>query len=207
MGFLIDDGGGGSPILNETAMDFILEAGGTTIHCRNFATQAVLEVQPANTLEAFVNGAGIGVRLLGGGTTVITKLDLVTISINTIQVTQVLATAADEMNALYANVGAVGQAPVVVGGPVQTVNSLVGAPINFAVTGSNIVAIRWNFDLLPAGHDIAIINPGNNSSILGGADATKFPVGTYVITFTCINYFGSTTTQINLVKGLDLVNT
>ena len=60
MGFIIENE---SDNFAAVEMDFKIEAGGTTIQLRDPATLAVLEVQPANTLEADANGAAIRIQL------------------------------------------------------------------------------------------------------------------------------------------------
>lgn len=189
------------------SMNFILDAGGTSVLFLDILTGATLEVQSANTIQAVANDVNIRIQLTGGEKILIDALELATININGAQVTQVQAAAINELNSLFANVVLSGSAPVITSS--TTINSVVGANINYVVTSdpaSPFVAINWDFSALPAGHDITVINSGNHTTLIGSTDAAIFPAGSYNLSFTAVNYYGSTVVNLTLNKSAAFVN-
>ena len=193
MGFIIENE---SDNFAAVEMDFKIEAGGTTIQLRDPATLAVLEVQPANTLEAVANGAAIRIQLLGGEKILVDALEMATTSINGLQVTQVQATALTELNNLFVNVGAAGSSPVI--SNTTPIHLIQGQTLNMSMTGSSIVAYSWQN--LPSG--VVPVN-GNERNIIGGS---LLPLGTYQFTARATNYYAETVKQLELVVGTSFVN-
>ena len=189
------------------SMNFKLDAGGTSVLFLDFTTGATLEVQSANTIQAIANDVNIRIQLTGGEKILIDALELATININGVQVTQVQATAINELNSLFANIVLSGAPPIITSG--TTINSVVGANINYVVTSdpaSPFVAINWDFSALPAGHDITVINSGNHTTLIGSTDVAIFPAGSYNLSFTAVNYYGSTIVNLTLIKTTAFVN-
>ena len=205
MGFIIEKENNN---FGAVSMNFILDAGGTSVLFLDILTGATLEVQSANTIQAIANNAAIRIQLTGGEKILIEALELATININGVQVTQVQATAINELNSLFANIVLSGAAPIITSG--TTINSVVGANINYVVTSdpaSPFVAINWDFSALPAGHDITVINSGNHTTLIGSTDIAIFPAGSYNLSFTAVNYYGSTVVNLTLIKGAAFTNT
>jgi len=179
-----------------TSMDFKIETGGTTILFRDYTSQAIMETYPANSITAVANGVGIKVAFTGGEKTLVDALDLSTIKIDGSLVTQVQATAINELNALFANAGG-GNAPTITSS--ATINLPVGNSINFTPTGTNVVT--WSYDTLPTG---IVSVEGQHKTIIGGSGLSA---GTYNIVVRATNYHGSVTQAITLTVSATFTNT
>jgi len=194
MGFIIEKE---SSNFGAYEMDFKLEAGGTTIQFRDQSTLAILEVQPANTIEAVANGVNVKIQLLGGKKVLIDSLILSKISINSLSTSEVQATALNELNTLFANVGATGSPPIITSP--ATINLVVGNTLNFTMTGTDIVAYGW--ENLPTG---ILTVEGKLRSIIGGS---ALPMGTYNFIARATNYYGEITQNVTLTVGTSFINT
>jgi hypothetical protein len=186
---------GGAPNFSETAMDFKIDAGGTTILFRDFTTQATLNTHPANTIQAVANGAAIRVQFTGGQKTLVDALELATISINGVQVTQVQATAINELNALFSNVGVSGNAPTI--NPASIALTL-GNSINYTPTGTDMVTVTY--DSLPTG----IVEVEGNYTLIGGSG---LGVGTHDIIVRATNYHGTVLETVVVTVSATFSNT
>jgi len=170
-----------------TSMDFKIETGGTTILFRDYDNRATLETYPANSIIAVANGADIRIQFNGGERILVDKLDITNITINGVLVTQVQATAINELNELYANVGS-GIAPTITSS--TSLASIVGNNINFTPTGTNVVT--WSYDSLPTG---IVSVEGQHKTLIGGSGLSA---GTYNIIARATNYHGTDTKTITL---------
>ena len=179
-----------------TSIDFKIETGGGTILFRDYTTQATLETYPANSIIAVANGADIRVQFKGGAQVLVNNIPFNLIKIDGSLVTQVQATAIDELNALFANTGG-GAAPTITSS--ASIALTVGNSINFTPTGSNVVT--WSYDTLPTG---IVSVEGQHKTIIGGSG---FVLGTYSIVVRATNYHGSVTQNITLTVNPTFTNT
>ena len=100
------------------------------------------------------------------------------------------AETVDALNAVFGHTGgAGGVAPVITSA--TTVNITEGDTLNYELTATGGVGYEW--DSLPSG--VATVD-GNIRKLIGGSGLS---VGTYPITATAINYFGTDTASIDLV--------
>jgi len=182
--------------------DFAADSTNTAILFKDIDTGAIERTEHINTLVAAPNADGINltIQYTGAEVVIIDKLYLDKTYINGVLVTQVVATAAAELNALFAHTGSIGNAPTITGGPNITINLTHTFSINYVLTGTDIVAINWDISTtgtVPDGH---IFTPeGDHRRILGGA---SLAVGTYLLYVTVTNYYGSATATITLNVSL-----
>ena len=183
--------------------NFVLDSLNTAVLFKDIDTGATERTEHVNTLQAVGNADGINITIqyTGGEVIIIDKLYLNQTFINGALVTQVLATALTELNALFANTGgAIGKAPIITNSTTLLLTQ--GNSINFVLTGSNIVSCDFDLSGLPAG---TITRPNYKQfSLIGGSTLTA---GTYPIVCTAYNYFGQTSVTVNLVVSSAFTNT
>lgn len=176
----------GQFILSESdTLDFSLDPTGTTILLDNGDAHAV------NSIRAVSNDSSKIDILQHTGSAIIFK-DLVVsnATISTQALNAHLATAVNELNALFAQSGsASGDPPVITSS--TTVNMTAGDTLNYELTADNGVAYEWGN--LPVG--VTTLD-GNSRKLIGGSTLGS---GTYNVTATAINYFGSDTETISIV--------
>lgn len=174
---------------NDT-LDFQLDPTNTTILIDNGDNFA------ANSIFAAANDDGyIDILKHSSDIVIYGDLRVANASIDGVQVTQVLATAVNELNALFAQSGgASGDAPVITSS--TTVNLTEGDTLNYELTATNGVGYEWSN--LPSG---VVTVEGNVRKLIGGS---ALAVGTYNITAKAINYFGEDSETISLVVAAPL---
>jgi len=195
-----DNGGdiniSGNTLYFETQMYFSVEQTGIGIIFSD-SSGNIKRVYTINTIEAIQNSSGIKIQLNGGLYILINQLNLSTIYINNILVTQVLATAINELNGLFANAGTSTNAPTITSSASLSMNQ--GASLNFTPTGTDVVT--WSYDSLPIG---IVSVEGQHKTIIGGSLLVS---GTYNIELRAVNYHGVALQTIVLVISTPFVNT
>jgi len=187
-------------VLRYTAMNFVQDATVTTILFKDVTTGNILRAEPINSIQAVANGVDIRIQRTGGEEIFIDALDITTTYIDGVLVSAVLATALAELNALFANVGGVGNPPTITGGASRTINLTYSFTLNLAITGTDIVALTLDLSTtgtVPVGH--LAIPVGNNTLLIGGS---LLPVGSYTFYITAINYYGAFTQAVTLVVAV-----
>ena len=169
---------------NDT-MDFSIDSTGTTILFDNGDAYA------ANAIRAVANDDGhINIMQHTGDIAIYSDLRVASASIDGVAVSATLATAVNELNALFQQSGgATGDAPVITSA--TTVNLTEGDTLNYELVATNGVAYEWTN--LPSG--VATVE-GNQRKIIGGSDLTP---ATYTITAKAINYYGVDTEDIDVI--------
>ena len=169
---------------NDT-MDFSLDDTGTTILVDNGDAYAV------NAIRAAANDDGhINILQHTGDVSIFTDLRVANASIDGVAVNATLATAVNELNALFQQSGgSSGTAPVITSA--TTVNLTEGDTLNYELVATNGVGYEWSG--LPSG---VVTVDGNVRKLVGGSGLS---VGTYPITAKAVNYFGEDSETINLV--------
>lgn len=176
----------GQFILSATdTLDFSLDSTGTTILLDNGDAYAV------NALRAISNDDNhINIMQHTGDTAIFTDLRVANASIDGTAVSATLATAVNELNALFQQTGgASGDPPVITSA--TTVNLTEGDTLNYELVATNGVAYEWTN--LPSG--VTTVE-GNQRKIIGGSDLTP---ATYTITAKAINYYGFDTEDIDVI--------
>lgn len=196
-----DNGGdiniSGDTLYFETQMYFSVEQTGVGIIFSD-SNGVIKRVYSINTIEAIQKNSGIQIQLNGGLYILINELNLSNVYINNVLVTQVLATALNELNALFQNAGSVGgNAPTITSA--STIYLTLGNTVNYSLTGTNAVSYSW--DNLPTG---IVTLEGNTKTIIGGSGLSA---GVYNITGRVTNYYGEATLTINLIVSAAFVNT
>jgi len=183
---------------NRITLNFKQDNTGTSILFVDPISSNVLQSHDINSIQAVANGTDIKIQFTGGHKVLIDSLDLESTYINGTLVTQVLATAIVELNALFANAGGpIGKLPEITSS--STILLTAGNNINYTITGNNIVSIVWTN--LPTGIAPVV---GNIFNIIGGS-----ALSAQTITFNveAINYFGSTNLTITLIISASFTNT
>lgn len=175
----------GQFVLSATdTLDFQLDDTGTTVLLDNGDAYAV------NSIRAVANDDGhINILQHTGTVAIFTDLRVANASIDGTAVSGTLATAVNELNALFQQSGSTGAAPVITSS--TTVNLTQGDTLNYELAATNGVGYEWSN--LPSG--VATVD-GNVRKLIGGS---TLAVGIYNITAKAINYFGEDTETIRLV--------
>mgnify|MGYP003626729183 CR=1 FL=1 len=188
------------PLKSETferiTMNFEQEATLTSVMFKDPISGNVITSHDVNVIEAIANGTDIRIQLIGGHKILIDRLDLESIFIAGVLVTQVLATAVNELNGLFTNTGTSTNPPTITPASIALT---FGNSINFTPTGTDVVT--WTYDSLPTG---VVSVAGQHKTIIGGS--LLLP-GTYNIIVRATNYYGSVTETIVLTVSAALVNT
>ena len=196
------------PLKGETfdriTMDFSQDNTGTSILFKDPISSNILSSHDINTTQAVANGTDIRIELTGGHKILIDRLDLESVYIDSVLVTQVLATALIELNTLFANAGGlVGNLPVFTSS--NSIALLLGNTINHIFTGTNIVALEVDISTtgtVPVG---AVTKPDQDPRrIIGGS---TLPIGAYTVYVTAYNYFGQTTQTLTITVSSAFTNT
>ena len=177
----------GQFVLSATdSIDFRLDQTGTTILLLDNG-----DAYAVNSIRAAANDNGhIDILRHTGDTVIYQDLRLANTYMSEVRVTQVLATAVNELNALFQQSGgSTGNAPVITSA--TTINVTQGDSINYELTATDGVAYEW--DNLPSG---VVPVDGNVRKIIGG---TGLSAGTYNMTAKAVNYFGEDTETISIV--------
>ena len=120
-------------------------------------------------------------------------------SIDGSPVTQVQATAVNELNALFSQTGGVsGSAPVITSS--SSISLEEGETINYELTATNGVGYEWDLSNVPGVTTAA----GNVRRLVGGSGLSD---GSYTITAKAVNYFGETSHTITLTVTSTYANT
>lgn len=166
-------------------IDFTTDQTETTVLLDNGDAYAV------NSIRAVANDDGhINIIKHTVDVAIYTDLRVANASIDGTAVTQTLATAVNELNALFEHSGgASGDAPVITSA--TTVNLTSGDTLNYELVATNGVGYEWSN--LPSG--VTTVD-GNVRKLIGGSSLSA---GTYNITAKAINYFGEDTETISLV--------
>jgi len=176
----------GQFVLSATdTLDFQLDDTGTTVLLDNGDAYAV------NSIRAVANDDHhINILQHTGSVAIFTDLRVANASIDGTAVSGTLATAVNELNALFQQSGsASGSAPVITSS--TTVNLTQGDTLNYELTATDGVGYEWSN--LPSG---VVTVDGNVRKLIGGS---SLAVGTYNITAKAVNYFGEDTEVISLV--------
>lgn len=166
-------------------LDFSLDPTNTTILLDNGDAFA------ANSIRAVANDSGyIDILKHSSDIVIYGDLRVANATIDNAQVTQVLATAVNELNALFSQTGdPSGVAPVITSA--TTINLTEGDSLNYTLVATNGVGYEW--DNIPSG----VVNvEGNLRKLIGGSGLA---VGTYNMTAKAVNYFGEDSETISLV--------
>ena len=176
---------GGFVLAANDTRDFSLDDTGTTILVDNGDAYAV------NAIRAAANDDGhINILQHTGDVSIFTDLRVANTSIDGVAVNATLATAVNELNALFQQSGgSSGSAPVITSA--TTVNMTQGDTLNYELVATNGVGYEWSG--LPSG---VVTVDGNVRKLVGGSGLTA---GTYNITAKAVNYFGEATQSIALV--------
>ena len=184
----------GQFILSATdSLDFELDDTETTVLLSNGDGYAV------NAIRAVAEDSGhIGILQHSGDVTIYSGLRLANASINGTQVTQVLATAVNELNALFAQTGGTqGNAPAITSS--LSVGLSYGSVLNYELTATDGVGYEWDLSNVPGITTVA----GNPRKLIGGSSLVA---GTYSIPVTAINYFGVDQKTLTLTVTGGFVN-
>ena len=185
----------GQFILSATdTLDFELDDTETTVLLSNGDGYAV------NAIRAVAEDSGhIGIFQHTGDFTIYSGLRLANASINGTQVTQVLATAVNELNALFAQSGgASGAAPVITSSLSVGINF--GDTLNYELVATNGVGYEWDLSNVPGVTTVA----GNPRKLIGGSALVG---GTFTIPVKAINYFGVDQQTVTLTVTQTFSNT
>ncbi len=170
---------------SDDTLDFSLDPTETTVLLDNGDAYAVNSIRAAGNDEGKIN-----ILQHTGSAIIFRDLEVANASINGVAVDSVLATAVNELNALFVHSGgALGSAPVITSSTSVNINQ--GDTLNYELVASNGVAYEWSN--LPSG--VASVD-GNIRKIIGGSTLS---VGTYTVTATAINYFGQDSQDIDII--------
>jgi len=164
-------------LADSDAIDFSLDATSTTILLDNGDSYA------ANSIRAVGSDDGhIDIYQHTGDFAIYTGLRLANATIDNAQVTQTLATAVNELNALFGQSGAVdGTVPAITSS--MSVALTEGGTLNYELTATDGVGYEWDLSNVPG---ITTVE-GNVRKLIGGSGLA---VGSYNIPVKAINYFG-----------------
>tara|TARA_R100001443_G_scaffold108643_1_gene119281 strand:+ start:6309 stop:7931 length:1623 start_codon:yes stop_codon:yes gene_type:complete len=179
-------------------INFKLDSTANSILFQNTVTSNILDVHNVNTIQAVANGTDIRIQLIGGHKILIDRLDLEGVFINSSLVTQVLATAIVELNALF-SVAGLGVAPVITAS--TTISLTTGNSLNWEMTATNAVA--YQFEYLPSGIT-TLASTGKPNVLIGGS---SLAAGTYTFTGKALSYGGEDSKTFSLVVAASFTNT
>lgn len=157
-------------------LDFTIDSTGTTVLVDNGDSFA------ANSIHAAAGSGGhIDIHKHGTNIDLYQSLRVANASIDGVQVTQTLASAVNELNALFAQSGSSTADPPTITSPL-TVGIVTGETLNYELTAAK--GVGYEFSSLPSG---VVLAEGSQRHILGGASLTA---GTYNIGMKAVNYNG-----------------
>ena len=188
-----------SPYLKYKAMDFGLDATGTTILLRDLSlsTDNLLVPHAVNTLEAIANGTEIQIKIKGGAKIIVESLPVNATSVNGSFVNSVLNQAVVQLNEVFTNTA----------GFISTdtfVNS-------FTLSGNDLTlglndGVSYTVDVTTLGVDE---NNFVSSGSLSGSDLTLImaDASTVTVDVTGLSLDEDTTVSSGVVSGTDIVLT
>ena len=188
-----------SPYLKYKAMDFGLDATGSTIILRDLSLSSdnVLVPHAVNTLEAIANGTEIQIKVKGGAKIIVESLPVGAVSIDGSFVNSVLNQAVVQLNAIFTNTSGFIS-------PDTFVNS-------FTLSGNDLTlgltdGVSYTVDVTTLGVD------ENNfvaSGSLSGSDLTltMTDASTVIVDVTGLSLDEDTTVASGIVSGTDIVLT
>lgn len=179
-----------SPFLYETGMDFSVDATGTTIILSDQSTGDALINYPVNTIKAVQEDVGVRVILDDGDKIYINQLDIAQTYIDGAIVTQTLATAVNELNALFQNTGtSSGEVPNITSS--LAISLVEGQTLNYELTDDYGTEYEWDTSAVSG----VVVTSDNRRKIIGGSGLAA---GTYNIPVKAINYNGEDSETIVL---------
>ncbi len=179
-----------SPFLYQTGMDFSIDDTGTTVILNDATTGAALINYPVNTIKAFAEDVGIRVVLDNGNKIYINQLNIAQTYIDGVLVTQTLATAVNELNALFQNTGtSTGNVPVITSS--LAISLVEGQTLNYELTDDYGTEYEWDTSAVSG----IVVTSDNRRKIIGGSGLSA---GTYNIPVKAINYNGEDSETIVL---------
>ena len=153
-------------------------------------TGAALINYPINTIKAIAEDVGIRVILDDGDKIYINQLNIAQTYIDGALVTQTLATAVNELNALFQNTGtSTGNAPSITSS--LAVSLIEGQTINYELTDDYGTEYEWDTSAVSG----IVVTSDNRRKIIGGSSLSA---GTYSIPVKAINYNGEDSETIVL---------
>ena len=179
-----------SPFLYQTGMDFSIDDTGTTVILNDDTTGEALINYPVNTIKAFAEDIGIRVVLDNGNKIYINQLNIAQTYIDGVLVTQTLATAVNELNALFQNTGtSTGNVPVITSS--LAISLVEGQTLNYELTDDYGTEYEWDTSAVSG----IVVTSDNRRKIIGGSGLSA---GTYNIPVKAINYNGEDSETIVL---------
>ena len=179
-----------SPFLYQTSMDFSVDATGTTVILSDQSTGDALINYPVNTIKAVQEDVGIRVILDDGDKIYINQLDIAQTYIDGTLVTQTLATAVNELNALFQNTGtSAGEVPNITSS--LAISLVEGQTLNYELTDDYGTEYEWDTSAVSG----VVVTSDNRRKIIGGSGLAA---GTYNIPVKAINYNGEDSETIVL---------
>ena len=179
-----------SPFLYKTEMNFSIDDTGTTVILSDVTTGAALINYPVNTIKAIAEDVGIRVVLDDGDMIYINQLDVANTYIDGILATQTLATAVNELNALFQNTGtSTGNVPNITSS--IAISLVEGQTLNYELTDDYGTEYEWDTSAVSG----VVVTSDNRRKIIGGSSLTA---GTYNIPVKAINYNGEDSETIVL---------
>ncbi len=178
----------------DDSLDFTLDGTSTSVLLDNGDAYSV------NAIRAVGNDDGhIDIYQHTGDFIIYRDLRVAQASIDGSPVTQVQATAVNELNALFSQTGGVsGSAPVITSS--SSISLEEGETINYELTATNGVGYEWDLSNVPGVTTAA----GNVRRLVGGSGLSD---GSYTITAKAVNYFGETSQTITLTVTSTYANT
>lgn len=179
-----------SPFLYQTGMDFSIDDTGTTVILSDAVTGAALINYPVNTIKAIAEDVGIRVVLDDGDKIYINQLNVAQTYIDGVLVTQTLATAVNELNALFQNSGtSTGNVPNITSS--LAISLVEGQTLNYELTDDYGTEYEWDTSAVSG----VVVTSDNRRKIIGGSGLSA---GTYNIPVKAINYNGEDSETIVL---------
>ncbi|MCP4255256.1 MAG: hypothetical protein GY775_17990, partial [Candidatus Scalindua sp.] len=179
-----------SPFLYQTGMDFSIDDTGTTVILSDAVTGVALINYPVNTIKAIAEDVGIRVVLDDGDKIYINQLSVAQTYIDGALVTQTLATAVNELNALFQNTGtSTGNVPVITSS--LAISLVEGQTLNYELTDDYGTEYEWDTSAVSG----IVVTSDNRRKIIGGSGLSA---GTYNIPVKAINYNGEDSETIVL---------
>jgi len=179
-----------SPFLYQTGMDFSIDDTGTTVILSDATTGVALINYPVNTIKAIAEDVGIRVILDDGDKIYINQLNIAQTYIDGALVTQTLATAVNELNALFQNTGtSTGNAPSITSS--LAISIVEGQTLNYELTDDYGTEYEWDTSAVSG----VVVTSDNRRKIIGGSSLSA---GTYNIPVKAINYNGEDSETIVL---------
>ena len=166
---------------NIKTADFSLDGSQTQLIVKETAADSVINIYPINGLKALGFGSDIRIILKGSNKIQFDDLPLSGCTIAGVAVNATLATAVNELNALFTGTGSSQVAPVITSS--TTIALTAGNTLNYELIASNGLSYEWSN--LPTG--VSVVGGSNDRKLIGGSGLSA---GTYTLTAQAINYVG-----------------